>query len=290
MANVNLEFAGNMLRVLRLDDAGSLMQKDEFPMNINFSDEMVLKKNRDDLVTELSDVMRSSLNESTEGESVGILLDTSQTFLNVFPVDFDEDQRNINSHILWEFSNYFPETYKNFNIKYFRLNNKLTGSNIDDVLMIAIDKAKIGLIKELCAVCGMKIRNIEVDHFAVEKTLKVLHSDRLKNRCVLLIGSRNNRLDYSFIVNESLHHYDYDISDGISFKNLITSQLNFYNSEYDKAEEIFLYGISNVTSIGKFLSEQFPEVRTNILSMGKSKDLKYAPLFGLAWKNKSKVN
>ena len=35
-----------------------------------------------------------------------------------FPVEFSDDKSNINSHILWELSHYFPENYKDFIVKY----------------------------------------------------------------------------------------------------------------------------------------------------------------------------
>lgn len=82
------------------------------------------------------------------------MIEASQAFLNVLPVDFNEGKANINSHILWELSNYFPENGKDFIVKYYRLNNNYISKNIDEILLIALDKNKIDIIKIFATAAG----------------------------------------------------------------------------------------------------------------------------------------
>jgi Tfp pilus assembly PilM family ATPase len=224
--------------------------------------------------------------DGTEPVTAGVLIDTGQTFLNVFPIDFNEEQNNINSHILWELSNYFPETYKNFNIKYYRLDNNFLNEKTEEVLLIAIDKTKIEFIKNLCNASNVKIKNIEIDQFAVEKCLKENFPDEIKSKNVLIIGCKNSRLDFSLIVNEKLMQYDYENFEGENFKTALVNQINKFNTapEESKIGKIFLYGEDITFRVKDFLEEQFGNIDTEFINVSNNADFRFSPLFGLALK------
>ncbi len=233
MSNLNLEFSGNTLRVLQLNETRDIIIKDERKLSFNILNEQTLKSKSADLISEFAVIIKSVLNDDSNEQRAGVLISTEQTFLNVFPVDFNEDQSSINSHILWELSNYYPETYKDFNIKYYRLNNNYFNENIDEALLIAIDKNAIGFIKVLCNGSNIKIRNVEIDQFAVEKCVKENYPEEIKNT-ILIIGCKNNRLDFSVIARGYLKYYDYEIFEGKKFRNLLIRHLNIYNKGYSK--------------------------------------------------------
>ncbi|MBK8552832.1 MAG: pilus assembly protein PilM [Ignavibacteria bacterium] len=272
---------------MRLDQSKEIDLKEEIRLSFNRNDDFHLKKNKDAFVEEFEECMSKISKAEGEGiQKAGILIGTEQTFLNVTPVDFNEDSSSISSHILWELSNYFPETYKNFNIKYYRLNNNYPGENIDDILLIAVNKNKLEFIKNLCSGSGIKILNVEIDHFAVEKCLKEIYPDENKNHTMLVIGCRDGRFDYSLIENELLKYYSYDIFERADFKNLLISQINTFNSSLFNIEKIFLYGDENTIKTNNFLKEQFQFMPVTIVSPeGNEADSKFAPLYGLALKN-----
>lgn len=285
MSNLNLEFSGNTLRVLQLNEAREIIIKDERKLSFNILNEQTLKNKSEDLISEFAVIIKSVLNDDSNEQRAGVLISTEQTFLNVFPVDFNEDQSSVNSHILWELSNYYPETYKDFNIKYYRLNNNYFNENIDEALLIAIDKNAIGFIKVLCNGSNIKIRNVEIDQFAVEKCVKENHPEEIKNT-ILIIGCKNNRLDFSVIARGYLKYYDYEIFEGKKFKNLLIRHLNIYNMGYSKIEKIFLYGDENTEHVKKFLDEMMENNKVSFIKYNEGySDSRFSALYGLALKN-----
>lgn len=287
MNTISIGFSGNVVRILQLGETKQIVSKDEITLSFNINDESCQKKGRSELVNEFSDSVSKVLNnDNQEMITAGIIIDTSQTFLSVFPIDFNEEQSSINSHILWELSNYFPETYKDFNIKYFRLNNNFLNDNIDEVILIAIEKNKIEFIKNLCNSCNIKIRNIEIDQFAVEKCLKENYQELKGNKNILIIGCRNSRLDFSLMVNEKLKYYDFENFEGDNFKCSLINEINLFNSASDgnKIDKIFLYGEDISFKVKSFLTEQFGNVDCELITASDNDDSRFSPLYGLALK------
>lgn len=289
MVNINLEFSGNILRALQLNDAKEVILKNEITLSFNLNDEFHSRKNKDSLIEEFEESVSSIFNnEDQEQRTAGILIGTSQTFLNVMPVDFNEDAGSISSHILWELSNYYPESYKEFTIKYFRLNNNYLSDKIDDVLLIAISNSRLEFIKSLCDSCDVSIKNVEIDHFAVEKCLKEFYPAEIKNKSVLIIGSKSGRLDFSLVSNGLMRYYDYEVTEKSDYRNLLVRQINILNSSLFNIERFFLYGDDKTASIKNFLEEQFQNIPVSYIShSGKNEDSGFAPLYGLALKNLS---
>ncbi len=287
MVNLNLEFSGNVLRILQLNESKQIISKNEFNLSFNINDDSNLKKNKNDFAEEFEECINKITKDSGhEFLKAGILIGTEQTFLNVTPIDFTEDAGSITSHILWELSNYFPETYKDFNIQYYRLNNKYHNENTDDILIIAVNKNKLEFIKHLCNAGGLKIGKVEIDHFALEKNLKEIYPDENKNKTILVIGCKDGRFDYSLIVNELLKYYSYETYERSEFKNLLISQINSFNASLFNIEKIFLYGNESTAIIKLFLEQQFLNIPVSVITIpGNSDDTKFAPLYGLALKN-----
>jgi len=289
LVNLNLEFSGNILRALQLSESKEIILKEEIRLSFNLNDEFHSRKNRENLIEEFEESVRPIFkDEEQEFRSAGILIGTGQTFLNVMPVDFNEDAGTISSHILWELSNYYPESYKDFTIKYFRLNNNYLSENIDDVLLIAINKHKLEFIKSLCDSCDISIRNVEIDHFAVEKCLREFNPDDIRNKKVLIIGSKSERLDFSLIANSTMKYYDFEVTERSDFRNLLVRQINILNSSLFTIDRFYLYGDDKAAVIKSFLEDQFKNIPVSFISYtGNKEDSGFAPLYGLALKNLS---
>ncbi len=284
MNTLSLGFSGNVLRVLQLSDTRQIISEYELTLSFNINEENILKQNQKELARELSDSISGIPGiDGSEPLTAGILIETEQTFLSVFPIDFNEEQGNINSHILWELSNYFPDTYKNFNIKYFRLNNNYLNETIDEVLLIAIDKGKIEFLKNLCNSCNIRIKNIEIDQFAVDKCLKENYPDDVKNSNILIIGCKNSRLDFSMIVNGNLTLFDFENFEGENFRTLLVNKINHLSSM--NIDKIFLYGGDVSGQVKNFLSEQYKAAQIEFISFPGNNDFRFSPLYGLALKN-----
>lgn len=283
-------FTGNVLRILELNESKIISVCEEITLKADIGEDSYLKKNLKEFTDDVSEKLKAVFGNSLTERTAGIIIDTSQAFLTVIPLDFREDANSINSHILWELSNFFPDSYKDFNIKYYRLGNKLSDNNVCEVLLIAINKNKTELLKNVCNSCGIKIKNLELDQFAVEKCLKENYKAEISENTVVLIGCRNARLDFSLIVNGELKYYDYQIMEKPDFRNYLMRQLDFFEYEFNqyKPKKFFLYGEDLVTNIKEFLTEKISDTESIIINLSSKEQhnlSKFAPLFGLALKN-----
>ena len=287
MNNINLEFSGNLLRVLQISSSGEILLKNEIIMSFNINDEIHLKKNKSEFADEFSESFIEIINNNdTEFKTAGILIGSEQAFLNVTPIDFNEDKSAISSHILWELSNYFPDSYKDFNIKYYRLHNNQLSENIDDVLLIAINKKKLEFIRSLCDSVDIRIKNVEIDHFVVEKYLNENFQGEISDSTVLVIGCKNERLDFSLIEKKILRFYSFDIIERSDFKNSLIRQISFLNSYLTGIQKTFLYGDESSVKVRNFITEQFQNLPVSFLNLpGNNEDSRFSPLYGLALKN-----
>lgn len=291
MINLNIEFSDNTLRVLRLDKLKKISLKQEINLSFSLSDDSVLRKDKSDLIREFEDVLSDMLKMDEKIDvndrdiTAGFLIGTEQTFLNVTPVDFEEDNSSVSSHIIWELSNYFPDTYKDFNIRYYRLNNNRVSENIDDTLLIAINKKKLEFIKTICDSSGIKIKNIEIDHIVIEKCLKEKYPEDIIGKTVLVIGIKKGRVDFSLLSDGEIRYYDHDNPGGSNLKQLVIKQINLLNSLLFTIEKIFIYGEDTNNELREFLKEHIECTDIFNIKYDNTEDTTFSPLYGLALMN-----
>jgi len=292
LKKINIGFSGNNLRIMELGDSGEVSRLEEVILSFNLEDDVLLKKNRKEYFEEFSGVMKEVLDTSSlEPFHAGILIDTGLAFMNIIPVDLSEGKSNINSHLLWDLSNYFPDSYKDYSVKYIRLNNHPVSDSIDEILLIAISKNKIEFLKNLCNNCNIIIQKIEIDQFAVEKYIK---SRKQTSDTALIIGYRNNRLDISLIIKGTLKYYDFELTERDNFKKSLLKQMNFFTglSGNGLINEINLYGEEKIKDLKNFLTESLGSLpdhgvkNIELLNDDVISESKYAPLYGLAISNK----
>ena len=197
MENINIEFSDDRFRVLQLNSLKEIILKEEVELGLNINDVKYIKRNKKEAVNIFSEKFSElPFGEENNISKACLLLNTPQTFLNVFPVDFNEEKNSVDSHILWELSNYFPETYKDYIVKYYKLNNNFLSENTDEVLLIAVDKNRIDVMKTLCNGCGVKIVNIDIDQFAVERCIKESYDGKFSGKNILLLPLWHHRAGY----------------------------------------------------------------------------------------------
>lgn len=293
MESLNIEFSEDKFRILKLNSLKEIVLKEEIELGFNINDIKYIKKNKKEAVNIISEKFSEiQINTDNNIQNACILLNTSQVFLNVFPVDFNEEKNSVDSHILWELSNYFPDSYKDYIVKYYKLNNKFLNENTDEVLLIAVDKNRIDVMKTLCNGSGLKIVNIDIDQFAVEKCLKENYAGNFSDSNNLIIGCKESRFDFSLISEGRLKYYDFQISGKEKFKSLIEKQIIILSSMFEdfKIENVFIYGTEKTLQIKNFFEEEFKNFSVSMIYPLKSKgdqdeESKYAPLYGLALKN-----
>lgn len=288
-----LGFSDNNLRYLKINSSREVISSGEAELGFSINDLSYLKKNKDDLMNVFSLKLGEFVSQNEFKEmNAGVIIDSSQTFLNIIPVDFNENENNINSHLLWELSNYYPDNYKDFSIRYLKLKKDLTGENVYDVLLIAIDRNKLNFIKSLCNGIGIRIKNIEIDQFAAEKYVKEKYNT--ENQKVLLAGFKNNRMDLSFTFKNRIIYYDYGRANKQGYLNVLKKLLNAFNVSSDTVfpDRVFIYGDNLSDELETVLFDEFGKSNVNVLSPLSNPEVNtdfstFAPLFGLALKNLS---
>ena len=280
-----------------MDSSGKIISSASLPMSFDMNSEALYTKDPENLSQEFKELVEAfAKNEDLHKIRSGITIDTSMAFINVIPLDMNETSGAIESHILWELSNYYPDTYKDFSKRYYKLGNPLFGGTIDEAIIIAIDRKKIRFIKGLCAQSGLQPKNIEIAHFAVEKCLTELFGRNIRNNNVIISSCSGKRIDSSLLFNGGLKFYDYDLVLERNPIKTLFEQLNRIKNKFPDTEisEIFLYGEVSGAAISSGIGNHLGEIKITHLDLfgqsGAHRTEKidssvYAPLVGLALKN-----
>lgn len=302
MEKLILSFSDEFIRAIGINDLNEIILMEEVSSIVDFGKDISYYKNNTTVISEISQLILSILNtDISKIKKTGVVLDSAQAFLNIIPVDTNDDEKTINSQIMWEISNYFPETYNDFNIKYLRLSNHKYTANIDEALLIAIDKFKIDFCRRICNEIKLGLSSVEIDHFAAEKVLTDSYKEKIPVNSVLLTGYKAGRVDLSVVTNGKIRYYEF-----------ISKDDNEYHDRFEKAlkdlpvnipdlniKDIFVYGGDFSGSADENLTEIFKGAAINVIDpffkiklsremlSEKSGDKnlhKYAPLCGLASK------
>lgn len=260
MAKLVLGFGNNRLRLMVVNNLNEVITLEEISINIDLSKDIAVLKNDKNTIYELSDIITSAIKtEGAEIDSAGVTIDSSQAFINNIPVDFKEDVKLIHSHLMWELSNYFPDEHQNFNIKYYKLDKKGLPQNVDEALLIAMDKNKTEFIKNIFSVLKFPLKIIDIDHFTSEKLIKYNYPADLAGSEVLLIGFRPHGMELSVICNEKLRHYEFINSFNIADTSIIRAFIKRMKVENDfSITKIFYYEdniLNRVTDMGAELND-----------------------------------
>ncbi len=226
-----------------VNNMNEVITLEEISVTIDLSKDIAILKNDKNTIYELSDIITTTIKtEGIEIESAGVTIDSSQAFISNIPVDFKEDVKMIHNHLMWELSNFFPDEHQNFNIKYYKLDKKGLPANIDEALLIAMDKNKTEFVKNIFSVLKFPLKIIDIDHFSSEKLLKYNYPSDLASSEILLIGFRSKGMELSVICNEKLKHYEFMNSFNVGDPALISDFIKRMRIENDiNISKIFYY-------------------------------------------------
>ena len=198
------------IRFLEINKDDKISFANHISDNFDLGDLYFQNKLSESALNEAAESINTILAESRiSSQFTKLLVDTNHCFANVIPIDFIESKDKINSNILWELSNYFPENYKNYKINYHKLLTESYSDKIKETLIIAIRNNLIDAIKKLSKLINIKINSIDVEHFASEKYFRVIRKNLFKEENILIIGCKKNRFDFSIINDSGCIAYDY---------------------------------------------------------------------------------
>ena len=266
----------------------------------NFDLSNLFKKNKlaESEISNTADIINSTLEESRTSSNIArLLIDTDRCFTNVIPLDFSENKEKINSNILWELSNYYPENYKDFKISYHKLHSESYSESIRETLIIGIRNNIIDELKKLSRLINVKITSIDIEHFASVKYFRAIRKNLFKDENILIIGCNRSRFDFSIINDLGCFAYDYFLIKDSNFQDKLAKECLKLEDKYRNLQisNIYLYGDDTTTNAFKIINELSKKARvilsnpfyeigitdkvpTDIVSEG----YKFIPLCGLS--------
>lgn len=209
-------------------------------------------------MNEIAGLINKELEKSKTKENVSkLLIDTGFCFTNVIPLDISETKEKISSNILWELSNYFPDSYKSYKINYHKLLSDFYTDNIKDTLVIAIKNDLIEAIKKITGLIDIKISSIDIEHFASEKYFRYIRKNLFDGEIILIIGCKKNRFDFSVINDKGCYYYDYFLPEDSVFQDNLVNQYLKIEKIFSGTQlnNIYLYGDETTSSAYKIINE-----------------------------------
>ena len=260
METLAIGFSERLIRFAELNEKGNILFIGETESDFDLNKDLSAYRSNEEIISETGDLIYNFLRDNNvQPNRIGVLFDTTQSFLNVIPIDYKEDTSNIHSQILWELSNYFPDNYKDFKISYHKLNHNGYTGQIKDTLIIAVNKSKINLVKKVFSVCNLKINLTDIDQFASVKCIREIYREELSNNHSLVVGCKKSRIDLSIIDEKSLVYYDYLVFENYNFQESLRKTIERLGSMGIRFNRMFLYGDDCTKNVYDFLKLNYKE-------------------------------
>lgn len=248
--SLGIGFSGNSIYFTELlgDEKTTRVDNIEsVKVDFNFEDELGKYKSSQKDLTNISGEISTYISKRNLNiGKAGLTISSSQAFMLTLPVDYSEGKQSINSKIYWELSNYFPDNYNDFLINTYRLNNVLPCKNSDDFLVIAVQKNTVEFIKRIFKICALELSVIDIDHFSAENSIRRNYDSKLSGKNVLLVGLKQGRVDYGYIVNRKYKYYTHSryYHDTEFNLSLVRKLSSIINSEpvMKRLDSIYIYG------------------------------------------------
>lgn len=293
------------VKFLELNEKREVSYIEQADTSFSFSECFSLGLYDETIIAEASELINRYVKELNFASSkVSVMLESSYSFINKIPMDFDDTPENIISGILWDLSNYFPDSYKDFKINYYKLKDKLFSDRIKNTLIIAVENKKLDILKKILSNCRQRINYFDIDHFAADKFLRMMTLGG-KSGNMMNIGCKRNRIDMSIIDSEGVIYYDYMIFRDMGYQKKLKSFLSlpFESNENLKFTSVNIYGENYASEVNKSVSEIFPSIKVDRLDIFRKflttsrvrnneryldEGNKFIPLAGLALKTLAK--
>lgn len=172
-------------------------------------------------------------------DNIKFVLDSRLAYISCIPLDYTDEVENINSSLIWEVSNFFPENYKNYKVTY----QKITRGNseldhLGNTLIIAYHKNIAEITKRISEISSLKISNINFDVFAAGAYIT-----QMTNGNFAALGCKKDRLDLSVYLNGKISFFlPVYVKDNA--KDILHSEIYriLKLTGYEEIQDIYLYG------------------------------------------------
>ncbi len=205
-------------------------------------------------IYELEELLKEN---KVHSKAISFALPTEPVLINVIPVDAALQGPELNSHIQWEFEQYYPNVpVKDFMVSAYPIPGPK--KNVRQVFLVAVRRGLIAFLKRAATELRMQVHLIDIDHFSAEKTLRFCHPEVLKEN-VMLFGLRGKAIDASLVSQGQyvdFRGFSVDGADDIRKSVLSYKQHLEQNDGKEPPAKIILYGFDiSPHSIGQIQKE-----------------------------------
>ncbi len=288
MNKIIIGYTGKHIKFLLVENGKKVSfvdQQEYADANIFFLEPKINHKR----ITELSSIISTVFRKNNfHFDTAGLVLDSRLAYMSMIPVDFTDEAENINSSLIWELSNFYPDTYKNFKISYQRIDsNKDEYAYLGNTLIIAYHKNIAEITRRLSELTGIKFTGINFDNFAAGKYFLGKNE-----KDFILLGLKQEKTDIMHYLNGEIRNYT-----GL-YKN---NETKFGSGEIENIlkipgfsgiNKVFIYGEESAVQYGEKINAEYKQTVienpfSNLSAEGILQDnvsivpYSFTPLFGL---------
>lgn len=251
MSDLLIEYSGNYIRMLQMENNSvKFIDQLEFIDSRNFYLEPKINHKKINDVTDL--ILNNLKRNNLFTDNIKFVLDSRLAFISCIPLDYSDEVENINSSLIWELSNYFPENYKNYKVTYQKINT----SNKDleylgNTLIIAYHKNIAEITRRISEISSLKISNINFDIFSAGNYIS-----NLSHKNFAVLGCKKDRFDLSVYLNGKISFF-IPVYLKENAKEILQSEIykTLKLPGFEEINDVFLYGDNVCPKLLNLLSE-----------------------------------
>jgi len=249
--NLLIEYSGTRIRLLQFNSERVIyLDQLEFIESGFFYLEPKVNSKK---VSEFTELLVSHLHKhNVIADSIKLALDSRLAYISCIPLEFSDEAENINSSLIWELSNFYPENYKNFKINFQKINRGNDELNLlGNTLIIAYHKNITEVTRRISEVSSLKISGVNFDVFTAGNFISKNYAKNFVS-----VGVRNDRVDITFYINGSVSLF-MPVNVRENNYDVVLEELKkmLQISGFEEINNIFLYGEDKAHAFLSFLEK-----------------------------------
>jgi len=264
LINTSISFTNKKIRVLCIDNKNELIYINEEDSPIDFSEDISVYNENENLINELSDIIQDIFKEGNVTPlSAKIVLDVNQFFINSIPVETFEPE-SVKSYIVWDLSNFFPDSYKNYLINYHKVLTQENPYSEFKLLTFAVKYNTVKFINDIINKCNLKTEKLDIDLFSSYNIAKLKNISEkylilncYKNRIDYIICRENDILCYEYIYFKE-NNFDIELENNIKLLNI--------NKDFSGVKNIYITGEEYSEYVVNEIKSFYPDLNVKLLN------------------------
>ncbi len=167
-----------------------------------------------------------------------VAMDSSQLFINSFPLEDGVSQVDINEHVNWELRQYFPSTPPKEFVTDIHVMNRNAPEHWNHALSVSVKRKDAFAVENLIAGLKLDLAIIDVDHFAADTALRYNYPDA-ERKFIALVGVKEDRLDVSLLKTGVMESYTYYV---VQSNQEIVDHITALSQNVQGIQSITVYG------------------------------------------------